>query len=146
MNKITNQIPDYRWVVRDGVAVVEPRSIPEGTSHILNLIIPRYAAPESTLQELAAFLHTDVRGVLRPDQGTAEDVLSSSNAVTTAPFEMRNASVEQILNRMATQGNGGAWILRPIPQDYRTAADHEFVQVVAYPDSEGRIARISCQP
>jgi hypothetical protein len=146
MSKVISQTPDYRWLTRDGVVIIEPKSISADTAEFLDIVIPRYAAPESTLQELAAFLLTDVRGVLRPNEGTAADILSSSNEARTKPFEMRDATVEQILNRMVKQGQGGAWILLPIPKDYRVAADRQFVQVVGYPDTEGRIGKISCQP
>ncbi len=146
MHKIIGQTPGYQWLVQDGVAIIEPKSMPVDTVNLLELVIPRYAAPESTLQALAAFLRTDVLGVLRPNRGSIADILSSSSEVRTGPIEMRHATVQQILNRMVREGHGGAWVLLPTPKDYSAAADRQFVQVVSYPDSEGRIGRTSCQP
>ena len=146
IDRILAQVPGYRWSLRDGVAIAQPSSLPPDTAKLLALTIPRYRAPRSTLVEHAAFLNMDIKAVLRPDEGTLGDILSSPDEAKTGPVELRDLTVEQILNYLVKQGKGGAWLLFPVPRDYRSAADRQFVQLVSYQDPTGRLERASCHP
>jgi hypothetical protein len=146
IDRMLAQVPGYRWSLRDGVAIAQPNSLPPDAAKLLALTIPRYGAPRSTLVEHAGFLNMDIKAVLQPDEGTLGDILSSPDEAKTGPIELRDLTVEQILNHLVTQGKGGAWLLFPVPRDYRSAADAQFVQLVSYQDTTGRLERASCHP
>lgn len=145
MDRVLVQAPGYRWSLRDGVAIAQPNAPPPDTATLLALTIPRYRAPRSTMVEHTVFLNMDIRAVLRPKEGTLGDILSSPDEERTGPVELRDLSVEQILNYLVKQGKGGAWILFPVPKDYRKAGQ-QFAQLVSYKDPTGRLERASCHP
>jgi len=145
VDRILAQVSGYRWSLRDGVAIMQPNSLLPDTAKLLALTIPRYGAPRSTLVEHAAFLNMDIRALLRPNEGTLGDILSSPDEAKTGPIELRDLTVEQILNYLVKQGKGGAWLLFPVPGTYHPVAD-QFVQLVSYQDTTGRLERVSCHP
>ena len=137
----------YRAVVRDGIIIIEPQVVPPNSAQILNLLIDRYIAPPgSTMQELGVYLWRSVYAVFHPAEGTMTEIVSGTNPVYIPPFEMRNATVEQILNRMVKEGGGGVWVLPPIPDDYRGKRDLKVADVSSYTDDVAKIRKISCAP
>ena len=145
---ITNRLTAgtaYQPVVRDGTLVIEPKTMPPNTAKLLNMVVERYTAPPSTTEGLGLFLWRDVYASLHPAESTLVHYLSSPDAVQIAPFEMRNATVQQILNRIVNEGMGGEWVLPPIPDDYPNKQDQKLADLVGYSDDPaGKIQRISC--
>ena len=67
----------------------------------------------------------------------------SGATVPIPPFEMHNATVEQILNRIVKEGGGGVWVLPRIPDDYRNKRDLRIADVSSYTDDVEKIRKIS---
>lgn len=147
VDKLTTQVGGYHWTLEDGVLLLLPQPMPRSALQLLNTLLPRFAAPRTTLDGLGVFLRIDVLAVFRPDIGTAGGLPRSPDAVLVGPLEIDNVTVEQTLNLIVKQGSTGQWILHPIPDDYRTAADKEFVDIVDYgSDPISTIQRLSCTP
>ncbi|MGC2321074.1 MAG: hypothetical protein WA463_00455, partial [Terriglobales bacterium] len=126
---------------------VQPENIPDGPFRLLNIAIPRYAVPESTLDTRRAILWMQIRGVLEPAQGTAINVMTSAKETSLPPMDMRNATVEQILDRMVSGGPGGAWILYPLPpqHDWEDKLNVRFIGALSYSE-ERSLPQLSCEP
>jgi hypothetical protein len=147
VNSLLKSINGYQAAVRDGVIIIEPGAAPLNSAQILNLLIERYIAPPgSTMQELGAYLWQSVYNLFHPTEGTMMEILSGTNPIPIPPFEMHNATVEQILNRIVNEGGGGVWVLPPIPDNYRDKRDLKVADVSSYADDKEKIRKIHCTP
>src|SRR6266404_699978 len=147
VNSLLKSISGYQAVVKDGVIIIEPGATPPNSAQILNLVIERYVAPPgSTMQELGAYLWQSVYYSFHPTEGTMMEILSGTNSVPIPPFEMHNATVEQILNRIVKEGGGGVWVLPPIPDNYRDKRDLKVADVSSYVDDKEKIRKTPCTP
>ena len=115
MDGIVAQVPGHAWKRSQDstvflVAPVSPRSV---TTQFLQLVDQRLGPTKDTLQGLEMTLWVHIRYILYPDKGTAGSILSSTHP-RTYELEAKDASVQQILDRMAVLTQG-AWVLRPLP-------------------------------
>jgi len=94
------------------VIVVTPVNMTVATQEFLSLMDDRYMVRGNT-QTLATMLWVHIRAILYPDQGTAGSILGSPDDAVSE-LDLKNASVERILNRIAIRVKG-AWVLRPLP-------------------------------
>lgn len=137
----------YTWAVEDGVLIIQPQHTSVGALQLLSTVIPRFAAPRTTLEGLGVFLAVDVRAVFRPDLGSAGSLFQSPNATLVGPIEMHNITVKQALNQIVKSGESGQWILHSIRDDYRAAAETKFVDIIDYGSNPIQtIQRLSCEP
>jgi hypothetical protein len=145
-NKLTSQL-GFTWTVENGVLIFQPQHPSIGALQLLNTLIPRFAAPRTTLEGLGAFLTIDVRAVFRPEVGSAGSLSRSPNATLVGPLEMHDVTVKQVLNEIVKAGMRGQWVLRPIPDEYRAAADTKFVDIIDYGSNPLQtVQRLSCTP
>lgn len=142
------QVSGYSWSVKDGVLSVQPANMPDGPVRLLSIAIPRFAAPEGTLDSQRAILWMQIRGVLEPGEGTAVSVMRSLKAQTFPPIDMSNATVEQILDRIVSRAPGGAWVLFPLPKqsEWRDKLDVRFIAAFSYGEEASKVRDVSCQP
>jgi hypothetical protein len=112
---IVAQVPAHAWKrSRDStVFLVTPMSPRLVTNQFLQLVDRRLGPTKDTLQGLEMTLWVHIRYILYPDKGTAGSILSSTHP-RVYELEAKDASVQQILDRMAVLTKG-AWVLRPLP-------------------------------
>jgi len=115
VKSIVGQVPGYSWERGQDspVLLVTPVSVRPATEQFLNIVDHRYGPMKANLQTLALTLWVHIRYVLYPDQGTAGSILSSKDD-REFELEARDATVRQILDRMAALAKG-TWVLRPLP-------------------------------
>jgi hypothetical protein len=135
---------DYGASEVDGVWVITPRSMPAGSSYLLNIHLEQFGTMRTTVQGLGIILAGYIRARLRPNEGYAGNILASTRAENVEPFTLQNVTVEQTANHIITLAGKGVWILYPVPSDRRemTAARHLYTY--GYQDDAGAIARLSC--
>lgn len=112
---IMAQVPAHAWKRSQDstVFLVTPTSPRPQTTQFLQLVDHRFGPTKDTLQGLEMTLWVHIRYILYPDKGTAGSILSSTHP-RLYEFEAKDASVQQILDRMAVLTNG-TWVLRPLP-------------------------------
>ena len=112
---ILGSIPAYTVGLDPQFAVLVARPQVETSSErkLLQLVDPSFGPLKGNLQTLAVSLWIHIRAIIFPDKGTAGSILGSSNDAILN-IDMKNASVEQILDRIAVVSDA-AWVLRPLP-------------------------------
>ena len=144
LDALTKQVTGYAWTTDDGIILVSPKDLSENTKKLLELVVPTFTTYESTLASQRLSLWMDVRAVLKPDQGTAIDMLETPGVQKRNPISLQNATVKQILSVMISRPPIGAWVLFPVPQHFNDAADGQFAAVFSYDDKVG-LPNISCR-
>jgi len=107
IDSLVKQISGYRWTIKDDLLVVEPEFIPPSTEQLLATEMPRFSVGVSTTQELEADLWRFTKAVLRPGEGSSLSILGSPDDPRIPAFEMRNVTVEEILNHIIKEDAGG---------------------------------------
>src|SRR5215469_3657728 len=90
--------------------------------------------PEDTLQTQVVFAWMNIRSSLRPNEGTAFDILSSPQSVKWPSLALNNLNVE--LDHLITRKRGGVWILFFF-DDLDKAVDNSPFGVMGYSDDPG---------
>ena len=102
---------NYAWSVNDGVIVIRPVHVTDQLTRVLSIKFDRFGGIQTTMQGLGSVLDTWVYSRLHPEaKGYAGDILSSLDADQFPHFEVRDASVEQILNKIVSLGSKGMWL------------------------------------
>jgi hypothetical protein len=104
---------NYAWSVEDGVILVRPAHVTDQLNRVLSIKFDRFGGIPSTMQGLGIVLNNWIYSRLHPEVGGfAGDILSSPDAETFPNFEVRDASVEQILNKIVSLGSKGMWLFQ----------------------------------
>ena len=146
LDALVSRLTGYVWTVRDGFVIVQPRELPQASLSVLNMVIPRFAAPEGPLKEQQLYLWMDIRAILRPEEGTLLNLVTSPREPKAAAIELRNASVEQILARLVSRAPIGAWVLFPVSEDLKRAAAHQLAILIQYGEDTKNIRTVTCRP
>lgn len=116
VQSVVAQVPGYSWrrVPDSSPILITPTSPRPVTVQFLSLIDDSFGPVTANIQTLMFTLWVHVRYILYPDRGTAGSILSSPSD-RVFRVEAKNATVEQILNRVAVV-SGATWVLRPLPR------------------------------
>ena len=135
---------DYVAGNSGGVWVIMPRTVPAGSSYVLNIHMEQFGTMRTTVQGLGIILAGYVRAHLHPNEGYAGDILASSRAENIEPFTLHNVTIEEAANHIVNLAGKGLWILYPVPDNPRdTAARHLYIY--GYEDDAEVIAHLSCK-
>jgi hypothetical protein len=133
LEELAKKLPSYHWKLEDQVVVFAPDNVPEATVQFLAVDPPPYAIPEETLQGQALYAWMNIRAVLRPQEGTAVNILSSAHSEKWPALTLSHLTIRQVLDRLVARNAGGVWILRPF-QDFSKVADRRPFWVMGYSD------------
>lgn len=104
---------NYAWSVNNGVIVIRPAHVTDQLNRVLSIKFDRFGGIQTTMQGLGIVLNTWVYSRLHPEaKGYGGDILSSLDADQFPHFEVRDASVEQILNKIVSLGSKGMWLFQ----------------------------------
>jgi hypothetical protein len=143
LQELAKEVPSYSWKSEDDAVIFVPDDIPAATSTFLALSVSNYSIPEETLQAQVAYAWMDIMASLRPNEGTAVDILSSPEYVKWPSLAFKNLNVEQVLDHLIARKAGGVWILLPF-DDLDKAADKRTFWVIGYSDDPQGQAASSC--
>lgn len=115
MVEIKSQIPGYTAEIRDNTLFVHPKAMTAPTIDVLNLLIPSFRTDPENVHAIQIALWMYIRAVLVPQQGSAFEGEIPEGAEVLPSIQMSNSTVEEILDRVVTVGQGGLWIMHKVP-------------------------------
>lgn len=129
----------YSWFTVGNVVTVTHSGAPRGRKNLLNTHIPEFAIDkEVTLQTASHRLLGDMDFVLNPHAtGIVGDYPSGNPQFQVGPWTMRNATVRQILNRIVSQHNNGAWVVQQPPWNMDKDLPYGLWRVFEYDGNNG---------
>jgi hypothetical protein len=129
----------YSWFANGGVIIVTHTGAPQGRKNLLNTRIPEFAiAREVTLQAASERLLGKLDFVQHPHAtGIVGDYPSGNPQFRVGPWTMRNATVRQILNRIVSQHNNGAWVVQQAPWNMDKEPSYGLWRVFEYDGNHG---------
>ncbi len=115
LQSVVAQVPGYglRRSQDPALAVIAPLSPRPVTTRFLSLVDDRFGPITAKLPDLVLGLCFHIHFILHPNEGIFGDVMSSPDDPVFR-VEAKNATVEQILGRIAI-ASGGRWVLKPLP-------------------------------
>jgi hypothetical protein len=130
---------DYSWFADRGVIIVTHNGALQGRKNLLHIRISQFTiAREVTLQAASLQLLGKLYFVLHPHAtGIAGDYPSGNPQFLVGPWAMRNATLRQILNRIVSQHNNGAWVLQQAPWNLDKEPDYGLWRVFECDGSNG---------
>jgi len=138
--ELAREVPSYIWRLEDNTVILAPNDMPAPMSTFLALSVPDYSIPEETLQAQVLYAWMDIRSSLRPNEGTALNILTSPTYAKWPSLTFSNLNVEQVLNHLIARKGGGVWILLPF-DDIEKAGNKRPFWVTGYSDDpQGRAA------
>jgi hypothetical protein len=121
------------------VVMVTHRGAPHGRKNLLNLRISEFTiAREVTLQAASLQLLGRLYFVQHPRAtGIVGDYPSGNPQFRVGPWTMRNTTVRQILNRIVSQHNNGAWVVQQPPWNMDKEPEYGLWRVIEYDGNNG---------
>ncbi|MGA8442437.1 MAG: hypothetical protein WB762_34165 [Candidatus Sulfotelmatobacter sp.] len=115
LDAITHPV-GYRWFIDGSVILVTHDGALAGKSNLLNTRIPQFRVAEASMHEASLALSLHLYFVLNPNSvGIAGDSPGGNLAFRAGPFDLKNATVRDILNQIVSQHSNGAWIVQQPP-------------------------------
>jgi hypothetical protein len=139
LDQLSSALPSYNWSLEHGTVVLAPVVVPAAAAEFLAVPLNPYLLPEDTLQAQAAYEWLNIRGSLRPNEGTAFSVLSSKASPKWPALSLGSTTIKDALDRIVARSPGGAWILSPI-DDIGKAAESRPFQLVDYSNPEDALS------
>lgn len=131
VEELKTRMPSYSWNLEDEVVIFTPKEIPGATAGFLSLTVSPYSIGEDTLQAQAFYAWMNMRATLRPKEGTAFNILSSSKSAKWPPLVLGHVTIQQVLDRLVGRDGGGAWVLFPF-ENLAKVADHRPFLIASY--------------
>ncbi|MBA3913807.1 MAG: hypothetical protein H0X25_08120 [Acidobacteriales bacterium] len=123
----------YYWMLSGSVVTVTHSGALTGVANLLNARIPRFTIPESTLQHASMVLAVNLYSVLNPHSGgIAGDYPRGNRQYLSGPFDLKDRTVREILNRIVSQHRNGAWVVQQPPWTMGEDLGYGFWTVIEY--------------
>ena len=130
--------PGYYWSVQGYVITVSHKGAPKGRKSLLNLRVSDFTiAREVTLQAASQQLLGMLYFVEHPHAGIIGDYPSGNPQFRVGPWTMRNATVRQILNRIVSEHNNGAWVVQQAPWNMDKEPSYGLWRLFEYDGNNG---------
>lgn len=144
ISQLERQIPDYTGEVSNDTLFIHPKVMQASTLDALALNIPSFEATSATAQSDGVHLSMYIRFTLDPDSGFGFGGGMQRDAESLPPITMTDSSVQQILDRIVTSGQGAVWALHKVPADWQTNAKTVSFDVVSYSGDQNYLRTIHC--
>jgi len=128
----------YFWLPEGNVVTVTRNGALQGRKNLLNLRVSEFTiAREVTLQAASQQLLGKLYFALHPHAGIIGDYPSGNPQFRVGPWTMRNATVRQILNRIVSEHNNGAWVVQQAPWNMDKEPSYGLWRLFEYDGNNG---------
>jgi hypothetical protein len=139
ISKILDQQDGYKFVVADGLVQVTAIGLAEDPLNFLNIRLPIYGAKRKSLSEVSYWLQVRIKASLHPERnfgggfgGTSAQGDFNNPTIT---FSVTNATVRQILNKIAVAQGNCLWVAHLNPS--RLMEGERFYAQAVSPTGKG---------
>lgn len=113
---ILSKTHGYRYSVEYGVIIIGHTGLPQSNRNLLGYKLASFEAPRRSLDDLSRYLQISLAHELHPEvKGWAGDYIPARPIVLAGPLSYRNASIEQILCGIVSNGTPAAWVITVTP-------------------------------
>ena len=132
----------YRWSMVGAVVSVTHDGALVEKSNLLNTRIPQFRIGETSMHEASLALSLHLYFVLNPkSSGIAGDSPGGNLAFRVGPFDLKNATVRDILNQIVSQHSNGAWIVQQPPWTMGKDLGYGLWKVLEYDRTDAEYSR-----
>jgi hypothetical protein len=132
----------YRWSMAGAVVSVTRDDALVGKSNLLNTRIPQFRIGETSMHEASLALSLHLYFVVNPKSGgIAGDSPGGNLAFRVGPFDLKNTTVRDILNRIVSQHSNGAWIVQQPPWTMGKDLGYGLWKVLEYGRTDAEYSR-----
>ena len=144
VSEFNSQFPRYKAVRVGDVLDVSPRLMPAENKKLLDLNIKRFITRDNTHQGMGVALWIAISSQLVP-QETQTFVGGSSMTSEILPgIDASEEPVLQILNLIASKGQGGVWVMDALSRDWISKSDNLPYKIIGYSDQYDGIMELAC--
>ena len=132
----------YHWSMAGAVVSVTHDGALVGKSNLLNTRIPQFRIGETSMHEASIALSLNLYFVVNPKSGgIAGDSPGGNLAFRAGPFDLKNATVRDILNQIVSQHSNGAWIVQQPPWTMGKDLGYGLWKVLEYDRTDAEYSR-----
>lgn len=136
------QAVGYQWHSSGHVVTVTHRGALVGKSNLLNTRIPQFRIGETSMHEASLALYLHLYFVLNPhSNGIVGDSPGGNPAFMAGPFDLKNATIREILNEIVSQHGNGAWVVQQPPWTMGKDLGRGLWKVVEYDRADADYSR-----
>jgi hypothetical protein len=140
IHAIEEVAPGYQVQLQKGVLDVTPGQLPDSTTRFLEMKLAHFQSAPETHQDIGYDLWRPIFGILAPGAGTNSSHLTSLSAERVPAMDVRDETVESILNLIVDSGGGGVWVLRTSQLKTLSAETPMPYEIHGYTGDHGSIA------
>ena len=108
--RILQKIPNYKSERIDGVLVIQPAVRDPETEELFTTVIPKFGAVEATTGQLSDLLWMEVQLRNDPTIRGFAGIRHTKDHTLLAAFDLRDATVQQVLNEIVRRRRSAAWV------------------------------------
>lgn len=113
-----------------------------GKSNLLNTRIPQFRIAETSMHEANLALTIHLYFVLNPkSRGIAGDSPGGNLAFRAGPFDLKNATVRDILNQIVSQHCNGGWVVQQPWWTMGKDLEYGFWKMLEYDRTDAQYSR-----
>lgn len=130
---ILSKAHGYRYSVEYGVIIIGDAGLPQSNRNLLGYKLASFDAPRRSLDDLSRYLQISLAHELHPEvKGWAGDYIPARPVVLAGPLTYRNASIEQILCGVVSNGTPAAWVITVTPARLHAKDSGQFWHILTY--------------
>ena len=144
MAALMRQLPEYEWREDRGVIVVQPRVVPPVAKKMLRTVISKFAAGDSSTEQLSALLWWELQRTVDPESARRGYWGIGHDYVRIGPVDLTNVTIDQMLTEIVRRRGSAAWVVPPPPVTLKGAPRDRLWSIVIYASPPQPLDQLCC--